>query len=95
MDLEITYILDDEGVLKANIPQRNREWALAFIAEHSVKEPAKIAALVQEGHDEVLDAIAPLTDEQAKRRRSDDDWSVLDAMARAYLLRRHHVGHRV
>ena len=81
MDLKITYIPNDEGVLKANIPQRNREWALAFIAKHSVKEPAKIAALVQEGHDEVLDAIAPLTDSQAKRRRSDDDWSVLDAMA--------------
>ena len=81
MDLQITYIPDDEGVLKANIPERNKEWALAFIAEHSVKEPARIAAVVQEGHDEVLDAIAPLTDAQAKRKPSGDDWSVLDAMA--------------
>ena len=81
MDLEITYIPNGEGELKANIPQRKREWVLAFIAEHSVKEPEEIATVVQEGHDEVLDAIAPLTNAQAKRRRSDDDWSVLDAMA--------------
>ena len=81
MDLQITYIPDDEGVLKANIPQRNKEWALAFIAEHSVEEPARIAAIVQEGHDEILAAIAPLTDAQAKQKPSDDDWSVLDAMA--------------
>ena len=81
MDLQITYVPNGQGELKANIPQQNREWALAFIAEHSVKEPEQIAAVVQEGHDEVLAAIAPLTNAQAKRRRSDDGWSVLDAMA--------------
>ena len=81
MDLQITYTPDDDGVLKANIPQRNKEWALGFIAEHSVKEPVQIAAVVQEGHDEILAAIAPLTDAQAKQKPSDDDWSVLDAMA--------------
>lgn len=81
MDLQITYAPDDQGVLKANIPQRNKEWAQAFIAEHSVKEPAQIAAVVQEGHDEILAAIAPLTEAQAKQKASDDDWSVLDAMA--------------
>ena len=81
MDLEISYIPDDEGVLKANIPQWNKEWALAFIAKHSVKEPAQIAAVVQEGHEQVLDAIAPLTDAQAKQKPSDGGWSVLDAMA--------------
>ena len=81
MDLQITYNPDDEGVLKANIPQRNKEWAVAFIAEHSVEGPVQIAAIVQEGHDEILAAIAPLTDAQAKQKPSDDDWSVLDAMA--------------
>ena len=81
MDLEISYIPDDEGVLKANIPQRSKEWVLAFIAEHSVKEPAQIAAVVQEGHDEILDAVTPLTDAQAKQKPSDGGWSVLDAMA--------------
>ena len=81
MDLEITYLPDDDGVAKANIPPRSKEWVLAFIAEHSVKAPAQIAAVVQEGHDEVLDAIAPLTDLQAKRKTSDNDWSILDAMA--------------
>lgn len=81
MDLQITYKPDAEGVLKANIPQRSKEWVLAFIAEHSMKEPAQIAAVVQEGHDEVLAAIAPLSDAQAKQKLADDSWSVLDAMA--------------
>lgn len=81
MDLEIVYAPDEQGVLKANIPQRTKEWALAFIAEHAGKDPAQIAEVVQEGHDEILDAIAQLTDEQATHKPSDDDWSVLDAMA--------------
>lgn len=81
MDIEIAYIPDDEGVLKATIPQRNKEWALAFIAKHSVKESVRIAEVVQEGHDEILDAIASLTDAQTKQKPSDDDWSALDAMA--------------
>lgn len=81
MDLRISYVPDDKGVLKADIPDRSKEWVLAFIAEHSVMDPAQIAAVVQEGHDEVLDAIAPLTDAQAKQKASDGDWSVLDAMA--------------
>ena len=81
MDLEITYATNAEGARRAQIPERTKEWALSFIAEHSVKEPERIAAVVQEGHDEILNAIAPLTDAQAGQRPSDDDWSVLDAMA--------------
>lgn len=81
MDLEISYFPDDEGVLKANVPQRNKEWVLAFIAEHSVEDRAQIAAIVQEGHAEILNAIQNLTDDEAKQKGTDNDWSVLETLA--------------
>ena len=81
MDLEITYSSSDDGQKRASIPARTKEWALSFIAKESVKEPEDIAAVVQAGHDEVLDAISKLTDEQAKQKGPDDEWSVLEAMA--------------
>ncbi len=81
MDLEITYSPGADGQKTANIPARTKEWALSFIAEESAKGPSEIAAVVQQGHDEVLDAIANLTDRQAMQKDPDDDWSVLEAMA--------------
>ncbi|MCH7699455.1 MAG: hypothetical protein IH865_11015, partial [Chloroflexi bacterium] len=81
MDLEITYSPGADGQKTASIPARTKEWALSFIAEESAKGPNEIAAVVQQGHDEVLDAIANLTDGQAKQKDPDDDWSVLEAMA--------------
>ena len=81
MDLEITYSSGGDGRKKAVIPARTKEWALAFIAKESAKGPEDIAAVVQAGHDEVLNAIADLTDEQPKQKGPGDQWSVLEAMA--------------
>lgn len=82
MDLEITYERDAGGKkLASAIPERNREWVLAFVAEHSVKSPAEIAAVVQEAHDEVMRAIEGLSEEQASWRPGEHEWSVLEAMA--------------
>lgn len=57
MDLELTYSPDADGQKKASIPARTKEWALSFIAEESAKGPSEIAAVVQAGHDQILDTI--------------------------------------
>ncbi|HUF54245.1 MAG TPA: DinB family protein [Dehalococcoidia bacterium] len=82
MDLEITYERDADGKkLSSSIPDRNKEWVLAFVAEHSVKSPAEIETVVQAAHDEMMAAIEGLSEEQASWRTADGEWSVLEAMA--------------
>jgi hypothetical protein len=67
----------------ATIPDDVKERVLSYIAHQSVKEPAEIAAIVQQGHDQVLAALEGLTEEQAAFKPGPDDWSVLQVLQHA------------
>ena len=88
MDLEITYRHDPDGTKKATIPARTKEWASAFIREHSGKDVAAIEAVAQEGHDELLHGLADLSDGEATFSPTNDEWSILDAMAHVISVKR-------
>jgi hypothetical protein len=82
MDLEIMYERDADGnKLSSSMPERNKEWVLAFVAEHSVRSPGEIEAVVQAAHDEMMAAIEGVTEEGAAWKPAGGEWSVLEAMA--------------
>jgi hypothetical protein len=82
MDLEITYERDADGKkMASSIPDRNKEWVLAFVAENSVKSVEEIEAAVQDAQDEMMRAIDGLTEEQAAWKPGPYEWSALEAMA--------------
>ncbi|MEX2247288.1 MAG: DinB family protein [Dehalococcoidia bacterium] len=81
MDLQIRYGVDADGTRKAAIPDDSRAWASSFIREQGARSNGEIEAVVQEGQDALLAAIAGLSDGQASFKPSDGEWSILDAMA--------------
>jgi NAD(P)-dependent dehydrogenase (short-subunit alcohol dehydrogenase family) len=88
VNLKITYPTDAEGNRRFHMPEEARTAVLDFIHDTAAKSPAKIAAIVQAGHDAVLRSIAGLTDAQAQHKPSADDWSVLETMGHIVTVKR-------
>lgn len=81
MDLGLKYVIGPDGGKTLTIPDDNRALAVSFIRDGSNKKPEDIEALVQQGHKELVDALADVSESQARHKPSADDWSILELMA--------------
>jgi hypothetical protein len=80
MDLQLKYVVGDDGRRHLTIPDDTRAFVISFVQEHARKPVADIAALVQEGHDKLHAALAGVSEPQAKFKPGPDDWSILELM---------------
>lgn len=87
-DLGLSYTTDEHGNQQLQLHPGMREFVIEFIRTTAVKSPAEIAAVVQQGQDNVLRNINGLTDEQAQFKPAPDQWCILDAMAHIVSVKR-------
>jgi hypothetical protein len=88
MDLQLTYVVGEDGVRHLTLPDDVRAYIVDFIREGAAKEPHDIAAIVQEGHDELHAALDGLSDQQARHKPGADDWCVLEVMDHVVTVKR-------
>jgi hypothetical protein len=81
MNLELKYVVGADGTRTLTIPDERRAQAIAFVRESATKTPQEIDAIVREGHDALLKALAGVSETQAQWKPSPDDWSILELMA--------------
>jgi hypothetical protein len=81
MDLQLKYVIGPDGAKTVTIPDDSRAFVVSFVQDGAAKTPAAIEAIVQEGHDELLRALAGLSEAQARHKPAADSWSVLELMA--------------
>jgi hypothetical protein len=67
----------------ATLPDEVRDRVRSYIVHQAAKEPAAIKDIVQHGHDQLLDRIDGLSEEQARFKPGPDDWSVLEVLQHA------------
>jgi len=92
LDLQLTYVVGEDGVRHLTLPDDVRAYIVRFIREGAAKEPADIAAIVQEGHDELLAALHGLSEAQARHKPAPDEWSVLELMDHVVTVKRSMAG---
>ena len=63
-----------------SVPDDVKERVLSYIAHQSEKQPEGIAAVVEQGHDQLVGLLEGLSDEQAAFKASAEDWSVLEVL---------------
>ena len=63
-----------------SVPDDVKERVLSYIAHQSEKQPEGIAGVVEQGHDQLVDLLEGLSDEQAAFKASAEDWSVLEVL---------------
>lgn len=80
MDLRLKYVIGADGAKTLTIPDDRRALAVSFIRDGATKTTEAIEAIVQEGHDALLTALADLSEAQARHKPSANDWSVLELM---------------
>ncbi len=65
-----------------------RERITSYIVHQGKKEPSGIKKLVQKGHDQLLNQMEGLSEEQATFKASEDDWSVRELLRHALQAKR-------
>lgn len=76
----LKYTTAADGTRSVTIPGELRSQVVSFVRNGGAKAPAEIEAIVQEGHDALLVALAGLSETQAAYKPSNDDWSILQLM---------------
>jgi hypothetical protein len=61
---------------------------VSFVRETATKPADELAAVVQEGHDELHKALDGMTEEQARFKPGPDDWSVLELLDHVVTVKR-------
>lgn len=64
----------------ATVSNDLRERLLSYVRHQVAKGPDGIREAVQKGHDQILELIDGLSDEQAKFKSGPDDWCVLELL---------------
>ena len=80
IDLQLKYEFGEDGKRHLTIPDDVKAYVISFIRENAAKPPDQIAAVVQEGHDELHAALAGLSEAQAAWKPGPEDWSILELM---------------
>lgn len=92
MDLQLTYHTRPDGTRYVTIPDATRTAVISFIRDNATTSVADIEALVEEGHRDVIEAVARLSQQQAQHKPSTNDWSILELMAHIVSTKRIIVG---
>lgn len=87
-NLGLSYTIDADGNRQLTLAPGMRDFVVDFIRTTAVKSPAEIAAVVQQGQDNVLRNIEGLTEEQARFKPAPDEWCILDVMAHIVSVKR-------
>ncbi len=80
VSIGLKYTTAADGTRSVTIPDELRAQVISFVRDGGAKTPAEIEAIVQEGHDALMVALAGLSETQASHKPSADDWSVLQLM---------------
>lgn len=80
MNLQLTYVTGEDGVRHLTLPAETRAAVIAFVRENGAKPPEHMAAIVEDGHAELLAALEGVSDEQARWKPAPDQWSILEVM---------------
>ncbi len=80
MNLGLTYVTAPDGSKMITIPDETRAAVIAFVREGGTKTPVEIEMIIQLGHDELVDALAGLSESQAAYKPDAGGWSVLELM---------------
>lgn len=81
IQLALSYTTAPDGSRLIAIPDDVRARVVAFVRDGGARPPGEIEAIIQQGHDALMVALAPLTETQAAFKPSGDSWSVLELMA--------------
>jgi hypothetical protein len=87
-NLGISYAIGEDGAPHLTVPDGMRDFVVNFIRTTAVKTPAEIAAVAQEGQDNILRGLAGLSDAQAQYKPAAGDWAILDATAHIVTVKR-------
>src|SRR5262245_37067614 len=88
IDLKLTYEIGEDGKRHLTIPDDIKAYVISFIRETSAKPSNEIAAVVQEGHDDLCIALADVSEDQARFKPGPEDWSILELMDHVVTVKR-------
>ncbi|HEY8171798.1 MAG TPA: DinB family protein [Dehalococcoidia bacterium] len=80
MNLQLKYEVRPDGTKSVTIPDESRAMVISFVQENARKPTDAIEAVVQEGHDQLMQALAGVSEAQAQHKPSANDWSILELM---------------
>lgn len=80
MELQLTYVIGDDGIRRLTLPDETRAWVVDYIRTNAALPADGIAAIVRQGHDDLRAAIGGVTEEQARFKPGPDDWSILEIL---------------
>lgn len=78
--LGLTYTIRPDGTKSVTISDEARAFVVSFVQDIAKKPVDAIAAVVQEGHDALIAALAGVSGAQARHKPSPDDWCILELM---------------
>lgn len=81
IDLELTYIKNPDGSKAPSLPDDLRQAAINFTRENARRPASEIVALIDTGHQRMVEALAGMSEAQAAFKPSPDDWSVLELLS--------------
>jgi hypothetical protein len=80
LTLELSYDIGPDGKKRLTIPPDQVAAVVAYCKTRGAERADAIAATVQEGHDELMAALAGVSEEQAAWKPAPDAWSILELM---------------
>jgi hypothetical protein len=84
----LTYVTGDDGVRRLTLPDEVRAYVIRFVREGAAQPAEGIAAIVQEGQDQLHKALEGVSEEQARYKPAQDEWSVLELMDHVVTVKR-------
>jgi hypothetical protein len=88
LGLQLTYTVGEDGFKKLNIPDDQRQRAIAFVREGGAKPASEIEAIVQEGHDAFMATIEGVSESQAAWKPAPEEWCIIDVIAHCVSVKR-------
>ena len=84
----LTYVEGPDGKKHLTMPDEMKAGIIQFIRETAAKPAKEIAAVLQEGHDELCAALEGVSDAQARFKPGPEDWSILELMNHVVTVKR-------
>jgi hypothetical protein len=84
----LTYVEGQDGKKHLTMPDDMKAGIISFIRETAARPAGDIAAVVQEGHDQLHAALDGVSEEQARFKPGPEDWSILELLDHVVTVKR-------